>query len=183
MTQKLFNVASILSLLVVLVLAFFAVAGGGEGVDPLVAQGTTHLTALTVAGELNAEQVTSTDDATIADDLTVSADLAIGGNTTLSGLLYSSFTNLTVTNGDTLTPTYTVYALDTAAGVTITLAASASEGQYLILINDDGNALVIADTNLRSSDGNKITLAGSYDIIMLVYQDTEWLELAKSANS
>ena len=101
----------------------------------------------------------------------------------LAGTLNLSFANLALTDGDTLTPTYTVYALDTTGAVTITLAASADEGQLLILINDDANAVVIADTNLRSSDGAAITLTAANDIAVFVYQDSEWNELLLITNS
>jgi hypothetical protein len=101
----------------------------------------------------------------------------------LTGLLQPGFTDLTATDGMTITPEYTVYALDTSGAVTVTLAASAEEGQLLVLINDDANATIIADTNLRSSDGSAITLAGAYDVVLFVYQDSEWLEIAKSADS
>lgn len=101
----------------------------------------------------------------------------------LTGLLQPGFADLAATDGITITPEYTVYALDTTAAVTVTLAASAEEGQLLVLINDDANATIIADTNLRSSDGNAITLAGAYDVVLFVYQDSEWLEIAKSADS
>ena len=101
----------------------------------------------------------------------------------LTGLLQPGFADLAATDGMTITPEYTVYALDTTAAVTVTLAASAEEGQLLVLINDDANATIIADTNLRSSDGNAITLAGAYDVVLFVYQDSEWLEIAKSADS
>ena len=106
----------------------------------------------------------------------------IAGNLTLQALLLSSFANITVTNGYTLTPTVNTYALDSAGAVTMTLAASASEGQWLILIGDDANTITINDTNLRSSDGNAITL-GQYDVAILVYQDSEWLLVSSSANS
>lgn len=120
----------------------------------------------------------------IQDAGTPVASILDGGALTLSyGAFTPSFANLTVTDGYTLTPAYTTYALDTAGAVTITLAASANEGQLLILINDDANATIIADTNLRSSDGAAITLAGAYDIAIFVYQDSEWLLLATTANS
>lgn len=105
------------------------------------------------------------------------------GTITLQGALYTSFTDLAVSDGDTITPTYTTYALDTTGAVTVTLAASGQEGQLLAIINDDANATVIADTNLRSSDGNAITLAGAHDIALFVYQDSEWLEVSTIADS
>lgn len=109
---------------------------------------------------------------TLADALTLSA-----------GALSLSFADLALTDGDTITPTYTVYALDTSGAVTITLAASANEGQLLILINDDANATIIADTNVRTNSGAALTMAGANDIIVFIYQDAEWNELLSIANS
>ena len=100
----------------------------------------------------------------------------------VSGLFYPSFTNITVTNGYTLTASYTVYAMDSASAVTLTLAASASEGQLLILIGDDANNITVADTNIRTNDGAKQVI-GQYDVLMLVYQDSEWVEISESNNS
>lgn len=106
-----------------------------------------------------------------------------GGNLDLiSGVLQPSFADETITNGETLTPTYTVYALDSASAVTVTLAASADEGQLLVLIGDDAYTITIADTNIRTSDGAAATL-GQYDVIVFVYQDSEWMQVVKTANS
>jgi len=116
-------------------------------------------------------------------DLALTGDVALTGGLDLSGLLQTSFADLTVSDGDTITPTVTTYALDTSGAVTVTLAASADEGQLLILINDDANAVIIADTNLRSSDGNAITLTAANDIAVFIYQDAEWNELLLITNS
>ena len=116
-------------------------------------------------------------------DLALTGDIALTGGLDLSGLLQTSFDNLTVTNGYILTPTLTTYALDTAGAVTITLGTTADEGQLLILINDDANATIIADTNVRTSTGGAITLAGAYDIIVFIFQDAEWIQLLTLANS
>jgi hypothetical protein len=97
------------------------------------------------------------------------------------GLFLPGFADETITDGETLTPTVTVYALDSASAVTMTLAASASEGQPLVLIGDDNNTITINTTNLRTTDGNAVTV-GQYDVVMFVYQDSEWLHIAKSAN-
>jgi len=109
--------------------------------------------------------------------------LNLAGDLDLAALLQLSFADLAVSDGDTITPTVTVYALDTTGAVTITLAASADEGQLLILLNDDANAVLINDTNLRSSDGNAITLAGAHDAGVFIYQDSEWWELLTIAGS
>ncbi len=106
-----------------------------------------------------------------------------GGSVDLGGLFQPSFADLTLsTAGQVLTPTYTVYALDTTAAISMTLAASADEGQLLILIGDDNNTITINDTNIRTSDGNAATL-GQYDVIVWVYQDSEWLQVVKTADS
>lgn len=133
--------------------------------------GGTDVVTVTNAGALQAVDLSATDDAIVSDDLTV------------GGVFNPGFANLTITNGDTITPAYTVYALDPSVASTVTLAASGTEGQILVLINDDANAVVIADTNIRSSDGNVISLAGAYDTVWFVYQDNEWLLMSESANS
>jgi cytoskeletal protein CcmA (bactofilin family) len=130
-----------------------------------------------IAAVLEVDGETELDGALDADS---TANFA--GAVTLQGALYSSFTDLAVSDGDTITPTYTTYALDTSGAVTITLAASAQEGQLLVLVGDDSNTITINDTNLRSNDGSAQTL-GQYDALMFVYQDSEWIEISDSPNS
>lgn len=127
--------------------------------------------------------VVQTGNTTQTGNLALTGDIALTGGLDLSGLLQTSFTNYTVTDGLTITPTVTTYALDTAGAVTITLAASADEGQLLILINDDANATIIADTNVRTSTGSALTMAGAHDILVFIFQDSEWLELLAIADS
>ena len=115
-------------------------------------------------------------------DVTVSDDLAVTDDATFGGLIVPTLTNLTATDGMTITPTSMVYALDSAGAVTVTLAASGTEGQLLILIGDDSNNVTVADTNLRSADGNAIVIA-QYEVVMFVYQDAEWLVVANTDNS
>jgi len=104
------------------------------------------------------------------------------GNVDFDALIVPSFADETITDGEVLTPTVMVYALDSSGAVTMTLAASASEGQLLILIGDDANAIVINDTNVRTSTGAALTL-NQYDVVMWIYQDAEWIEIALLADS
>ena len=104
------------------------------------------------------------------------------GNVDFDALIVPSFADETITDGEVLTPTVMVYALDSSGAVTMTLAASASEGQLLILIGDDANAIVINDTNVRTSTGAALTL-NQYDVVMWVYQDAEWIEIALLTDS
>lgn len=113
--------------------------------------------------------------------VTVTDSLYVTGTVTLAGLLQPGFANVTVTNGLIITPSYTVYALDSAGAVTLTLGASASEGQLLYLIGDDANNVTVADTNVRTSTGNSLVI-GQYDVAAFVYQDSEWIELLLLAN-
>jgi len=113
--------------------------------------------------------------------VTVTDSLYVTDTGTFAGLLLGGFANETITDGEWLTATVMVYALDSGGNVTMTLGAVGSEGQTLTLIGDDANTITIADTNIRTSDGNAITL-GQYDVAMFVYQDSEWLELLKIAN-
>jgi hypothetical protein len=122
------------------------------------------------------------EDLTVIDDLTVDA-ITASGYLDLGGLFKPSFADLTLsTPGQTLTPAYTVYALDTTGAISMTLAASGDEGQLLILIGDDANNITINDTNIRTSTGSALVI-GQYDVVMFVYQDSEWLELLLLANS
>jgi len=149
--------------------------------DEPVELGTTHFT------NLSAEDLTATDDLVVADDATISGDLSVigaiaaGGTNTLD-LVILEHTALTVTT-TTITPTHSFYSLDSTGAATITLAASGTEGQLLILINDDANAVVIADTNLISADGSAITLTNADDMVVLIYQDDKWHEIASPDGS
>jgi cytoskeletal protein CcmA (bactofilin family) len=136
----------------------------------------------------------STGDMQINDNLNITGTLTAAGNTDLAGtaiitgnltlgaLFLPGFTDLTISvAGQVLTPTRTVYALDSGGAISMTLAAVGTEGQLLILIGDDANNITIADTNLRSHDGAALVL-GQYDVAMLVYQDAEWIQLVELAN-
>lgn len=155
--------------------------------EDFITLGTTHFT------NIEAEDITATDCLTVTNDLVVTDDSTFGGDLTLTGAFASGGSNtldvvifestdLTATT-TTITPTHTFYSLDTAAAVTITLAASGTEGQLLILLNDDANATIIADTNLVSVDGNAITLTNADDMAILIYQDSKWHEIASPDGS
>jgi len=113
-----------------------------------------------------------------AGGLTVTA----GDVTITAGLFLPTFADLAISDGDTITVTaVTVYGLDSAGEVTMTLAACTNEGQSVTLIGDDANTININTTNLRTTDGNALTL-GQYDVIALICQDSEWMHMYKSAN-
>jgi len=109
--------------------------------------------------------------------------IAAGDLTISNGLFLPNFDDLTVNDGDWITPTtINVYALDSGGAVTITLGACTNEGQSLMLIGDDGNDIIINDANIRTSTCNALTI-NQYDIVAWVCQDAEWLELYIITNS
>lgn len=128
---------------------------------------------------------------TMSDDLTVSGATNLGaitttsgtvsGDMTVGGLTLPSFVNAVITDGDTITPAYTTYALDTTGDVTITLAAVGTEGQELRLVADDANTIIINDTNIRAPGGGTITMT-QYYVVGWLYQDSEWLMQYRSTN-
>ena len=192
--EALFIGQAIVSLVVVLLVAFGAI-GGPVIPDAPTARGTTNFTNLDLSGTLTVDgastltgalTMTGAIDAasTINAAGTVAAEgaMTVAGTTTLSGLLVLSAADVTIEDSSTLTPTKTVYNMDSAGAVGTTLAASGVEGQLLILVGDDDNAITIADTNIRSSNGGTIAV-GQFDVVVFVYIDSEWVELLLIANS
>lgn len=201
MNQKKATFAAIATAIVALLVALLGIwfPAAQPLPDPMVAMGDTNFTALvaedlTLSDDLSvADDSTLTDDVTIggdatvtgavsAADVTVTDDLVVTDDTTLTSITTFAATNLTVTNGLTHTVTHTSYHLDSAGAVTMTLNACAANGQLLLLFGDDANNIIIADTNVRTSTGNALTL-GQYDVAVFVCFDTEWIEYLLLANS
>ena len=139
----------LLAFVVFLALLAFQVAG----LDPLVQQGTTNLDALTLSGELNAEQVTSTDDMTVTDDLTVSglADVAgtlqYGAND-LYPVGFASSGQQAVYGTDTITGTATAaHGLTTVTFALCTLGEDPTSGA-----GDSAMCTVSITTNVVTLD-------------------------------
>ena len=106
----------------------------------------------------------------------------VAGNLTLQALLIPGSTDWTPSAGQTLTPTVTFYSVNSSGAVSMTLAASCTDGQPLILYGDDANTVTVNDSNIRTTDGNSVTF-GQYDSVLWVCEDNEWIHVAKSANS
>jgi hypothetical protein len=136
---------------------------------------------ITTFNNLAAGDLTLSDDLTVAGDAAITGDAAVTGDTTLSGLAIFDAADLTVAN-TTLTPAASAYHLDSAGATTLTLTACANNGQLLILFGDDANTITLADSNIRTTDGNALSI-GQYDLCLLVCYDTEWIELALAADS
>jgi len=110
------------------------------------------------------------------------ATVSAGDLTISNGLFLPDAVDLLINDGDWLTPTVgTVYNLDSAGWVTMTLGAC-TEPQFLYLAGDDNFNIFINDVNIYTSDGNGVTI-GQYDVVGWMCIDDEWLELFLIANS
>lgn len=133
-------------------------------------------------GTTNMDTLVLSADLTVGDDATITDDISVGGDLTIAGVAYPSSTDLTLTAGLLVTPTYTTYHLDSTGAVSMTLGACVADGQFVWLYGDDANTITVNDTNIRSTDGNAVTL-GQYDVVGFVCMDTEWNHVSKSGNS
>lgn len=117
-------------------------------------------------------------------NLVLTGDLTVAGDVATSGALTLGRSDITPTAGQTITPqgNYSMYTINSSGAVSITLAAPTQAGQILILYGDDNNTITVNDTNIRSTDGNAVTL-GQYDVVLWVSTATEWIHVAKSADS
>jgi hypothetical protein len=168
--------------------------------------GTTNLDAMDIDGattlnstlDVDGNVSSGTGAFTITDAVIVTGTLDIqGGDITLAndetignsndgfvdfseGLLYGTI-SITATNGQTITPTYTIYRINAAGAVTITLAACSADSQPLLLYGEDAQTITVADTNIRTTDGNALGF-NQYDIVEMICINSEWNLVAESNN-
>lgn len=184
----------------ILVVGVLALVEGGA-VGDIQVMGTTHFT------NIEAEDITATDDLAVTDDAaitglaTVGETLGVTGNTTLEGTLavtgaatlsndltVDDTFNLdenasTLASTQTLTPTMTYYQMSPATTLTLTLATgSATEGDFLILQSIVATDTVIVDTTCTVGGGN-ITLGTAGDMALFIFGNSLWCEIASPDNS
>ena len=159
-------------------------AVSSAGIDTPVSSVWYNAAGLTVYSDDHATSkfsVNGSTGATATGALTVTGAATVSGALTVSGLLLGNSTQVTLTTG-TLTPAYNNYLIDAAAAITLTMATTCATGHLLTLAGNDAQTITIADTRLKSSDGNALTI-GQYDVVALLCVGNEWWEIAKSANS
>ena len=103
------------------------------------------------------------------------------GSITLGGAFLPSTTQITVTNGYTLTASDTNYILDAGSAVTLTLATCTASGRPLYLYANDAQTVTVADANIYTTDGAAIALT-QYDTAFWVCNGSKWALISKSAN-
>ena len=110
-----------------------------------------------------------------------SVTIGVGDFTIANGGFYPTFTDALVYDGDTITPTAYARSISTAGNITFTLGASCTDGQPLVVAIGDNFDVIINATNLRTTDGNALTL-NQYDTAGFICQSNEWLLLYESNN-
>ncbi len=142
-----------------------------EAVEPVplvVERGMTNF------NDLSVDSVTATG--------AVSAGSVSAGSLASAGPLIQGTKAVTLTAGLQISPAYSLYLLSSTGAVSMTLAAPTAPGQVLYLYGDDANTITVNDTNIRSTDGNAVTI-GQYDIVEFMSTSAEWIHVAKSADS
>lgn len=155
-----------------------ASAGGAVTVaDNAMVDGAADAVQLTVQGHATQTSDVFVVETSAGTDL-MSVDTS---NATFGGLVIWSSTALTVTNGQIITPAYTLYRLNAAGNVTITLAGSCTTGQPVYLINEDGATIVVAALHIYSHDGAAWSL-GQHDVVAALCNDNNWYQIVEVAN-
>lgn len=169
--------------------------GSGVTIDSAVVKDGGFLASGTglidTAGITDGLVIDSDGDTTISAPTDDQIDFEVGGSDvatlsatylTLSTGLIRNSTTITVTDGQTITPTtYSGYRLNAAGAVTITLAACSNDFQPLILYGEDAQTITIADSNIRTSDGAAASI-GQYDLWVGECINSEWNEVVNIAN-
>lgn len=167
------KISAILTVVLTAVVALLAVFGYDVRViqprETLLSAPTTVLPAFAERGITN------------FNDLQVDGVTTTGG-VTVGGPLIQGTKALTLTAGLQVAPAYSMYLLSSTGAVSMTLVAPTAPGQVLYLYGDDANTITVNDTNIRSTDGNAVTI-GQYDIVEFMSTGTEWIHVAKSADS
>jgi hypothetical protein len=153
--------------------------------------GTLTSAGITDSGTVQAEQLTSTDDATVTDELDVGGNITLENDETLSNatdgvvqvggqLAFTEGTAISVTESATITPTGSFQPLISASAIaSATLANGSVAGQVLALTNENAsdNIVILESTNLKAG-GNVQLDGGNDDGILLLWTGGEWIKLA-----
>jgi len=132
---------------------------------------------LGVAGDLEVDGASDLDGTlNVAGAVTLQDDLIVDDTFNVDDTAYA------LTGTQTLTPTASTYVISSASAVTITLAtSSASAGDFLWLVDNTAQAVVIVDTT-ATAGGSDRTL-GIHDVIGFIFDGTIWVEAFYSDNS
>lgn len=186
--EKIGRVSGVLALVLVLALGVYLAVGPAETAIPR-SQYATLIHGDAEGAKLVAESggeiellSGATLDVQSGVDTDFGGDVAFGGDATFGGLTILSSTSVTVTDGMTLTPAVSLYRLNAAGGVTLTLNACVNDGQIVYLYGEDNQTVTIVDSNILTHDGGTLSVA-QYDLSALICVAGKWAQIAEVANS
>jgi len=121
----------------------------------------------------NGETIANTTDGEVTF---ASADVEIGLFT-----IHTEQTAITVTNGGVLTPTGTYQPITAAGEVTPTVTTTGIDtGAILVIVNESAETINIADSGTMML--NAAVALGQYDTLTLLFDGTNWLQIATADN-
>lgn len=157
------------------------IAGNAIVASNAVITGNTTITgSATISGATTiAGTTTMSGDASVGGNATVTGDTTLAGNESITGTVTTFEATGTLTVTQWLTPTATLYQIDPAAGVTLTLGACSQLGQWLTLYNDDGQTVLISSTNVLPTA--MITMT-QHDVLSLLCDGAAWVKASFEDN-
>ena len=172
-----------ISLVLTLIAIFLGVSypAPPQPLGPVEALGTTHFT------NLEAEDITATDDLSVGDDAAISDDLSVGGDADFAGdLVLSPVAAISVTAGAIITPTGIYQPLTSAAAVTTsttTPIAPGAAGQLLILENQNASHVITIDGAGGTVECKANVALGAGDTLTLIFDGADWQCISGYDNS
>jgi hypothetical protein len=137
------------------------------------------------AGETNCVEAWSGASITMYSDAASTQVFAVNGSTgTVRHKGYDildASTAISVTNGGIITPTATYQPLQSAGTVTATIETTGYvTGTRLVLINTSNTTINVQDTGTQMLSA--AWAAGQYDVLVLWFDGTNWIEISRSNN-
>jgi hypothetical protein len=195
MTEKLVNILLVFTILVAAGIGFFIGLNVG---DPALAEpgvvvdftaGTTNLDSLELSEDLSVG-----DDTTLTDDVSVGGDLAVTGSYDASADIdvgtwfnLSAQSIVTITAGESITPTGTYQPIGSASAVTtstsIPIVAGSEIGDLLVLRNVNGSNAITVDGTGGNVECKANVAIGASDTLFLVWTGSAWHCLSSYDNS
>jgi hypothetical protein len=124
--------------------------------------------------------ITGLDSLVLTGNLTVGGNALISGTTTYGGPVIQSSAAISVTNGQTVTPSYGLYQISSAGNVTITLASCSNTGQNLKLVGALNHTVLIAHSNVKTTSGSTLSLVQNA-VADFTCIGTTWYQIAALA--
>jgi len=152
--------------------------------ESLIITGTNATVALQITdGNADFDDDLDVDGTTNLDVVDIDGAVDFESTIVPNGLINHGCVYSTTTGTSTIVIVASCYVFEPGAAFTPTLGTSGvTTGTQLILINVANQNVIIPDTNIRTTDGNAITM-NQYDTTMWIFDGDNWALLLNSANS